>query len=264
MKKIGIINVGVSNHYREPSSQSEIITQGCLGERVEVLEEQENHTLIRQADNYQSWIPEDQLVTSDEAVKGENIIVVRHFVRIYSQPAESSPAVRDAVIGSRLVCCDKSGDWLQIVLPDGTLGWAEKKYFGIFPELSPDNIISLAHDFLGYPYFWGGTSPRGFDCSGLVQTVFKLHGLQLPRDAWQQQQKKLLSTNYLDAQPGDLLFFSRTPDKVTHVAISLGEQRYIHASGWVRIDSFNESDPLFTRQRANTFTSVNRYLSSRK
>ncbi len=70
----------------------------------------------------------------------------------------------------------------------------------------------------------------------------------------------MLSTSYLDAQPGDLLFFSRTPDKVTHVAIALGEQRYIHASGWVRIDSFDENDPCFTRQRAASFTSVNRYL----
>jgi cell wall-associated NlpC family hydrolase len=264
MEKIGIINVSISNHYRDPSSQSEIVTQGCLGERVAILEEQENHTLIRQADNYQSWIPEDQLVSGVAAVTGEKVTVLSHFVRIYSQPAGSSPAIRDAVIGSHLTTCGETGEWYKIVLPDGIVGWAEKKHFGAIPELSAKNIISLASDFLGYPYFWGGISPRGFDCSGFVQTVFKLHGIQLPRDAWQQQQNNLVSTNHLDAQPGDVLFFSRTPEKVTHVAIALGNQRYIHASGWVRIDSFDESDPLFTRQRAATFTSVNRYLPSRK
>jgi len=262
MKKIGIINVSVSNHYREASSQSEIITQGRLGERVEVLDEQETHTLIQQVDNYQSWISEDQLVTDIEPAKGENVTVVSHFVRIYSQPTESSSAIRDAVIGSLLIADDEKDGWLRIALPDGAFGWTEKKHFGVMPEFSAGGIVSLAHDFLGYPYLWGGISPRGFDCSGLVQTIFKLCGIQLPRDAWQQQQKNLQSTSYLDAQPGDLLFFSRTPERVTHVAISLGDQRYIHASGWVRIDSFDENDPLFTRQRATTFTSVNRYFPS--
>jgi len=260
MENIGIINVSVSNHYREPSSQSEVVTQGRLGEQVTVLDRQETHTLIEQADTYQSWIPEDQLVTDIEPAGGENVTVISHFLRIYSQADKMSSVIRDAVIGSRLVAAEEKGDWFRIVLPDGTFGWAEKKYFGSMPAFSAGSIVSQAHDFLGYPYFWGGTSPRGFDCSGLVQTVFNLHGILLPRDAWQQQQKNVLSTSYLDAQPGDLLFFSRTPDKVTHVAIALGEQRYIHASGWVRIDSFDENDPCFTRQRAASFTSVNRYL----
>ncbi len=259
MSKYGMINVSVSTHYRDSSSTSAVTTQGLLGEKVELLEERETHTLIRQADGYQSWIPKEQLVSSVLSASGSEVLVRHHFIRIYTHPSHTSAGVRDAVIGCTLTAVDEQDGWYRIQLPDGTTGWAEKRHFGAIAEFNPENIISLARGFLGYQYFWGGVSPKGFDCSGFVQTVFKLHGVQLPRDAWQQQQNYRISTDYQDVQPGDLLFFSNSPDKVTHVAISLGEQRYIHASGWVRLDSFREDDPVFTRQRAANFTSVNRY-----
>lgn len=253
------VNVSVSHHYRDPSSATEVVTQGLLGERLEVLEKTPTHIYIRQEDGYQSWIPED-LATFEPVPQGDPVLVRSHFMRIYEQPDLHSMPLREAVIGSSLTAIDEQGDWLRIALPDGTSGWAEKCYFGSFPEPTVQNILDLAHEFLGYAYFWGGRTPKGFDCSGFVQTVFKLHGKLLPRDSWQQQQQNLLSTNHLDARPGDLLFFSSTPGKVTHVAISLGDQQYIHASGWVRLDSFRETDAIFTQQRLNKFTSVNRFL----
>ena len=258
MADIGVINVSVSNHYRNSSSISDVTTQGLLGEQVETLERGETHIHIRQQDGYKSWIPEDQIVPWTE-VSGLDVLVRSHFMRIYSQPLKSSEGVRDAVIGSTLKAVDEQDEWYRIALPDGTCGWAEKVHFGIVPDFSPENVISLAREFLGYQYFWGGLTPKGFDCSGFVQTVFKLHGVKLLRDAWQQQEHHQISTNFLDAQPGDLLFFSGKPNRVTHVAISLGQQRYIHASGWVRLDSFNENDDVFERQRAQSFVSVNRY-----
>ena len=259
MSKDGLINVSVSSHYRDSSSASEIVTQGLLGEHVEILEEQSTHTLIRQADGYESWIPEEQLVTHTGAIAGQDILVRSHFVRIYAQPSSDAPVVRDAVIGCTLTAVDQQDGWNRLILPDGTVGWAEQGYFGEISKFTVVNVISLAQEFLGYQYLWGGLSPKGFDCSGFVQMVFRLHGVQLPRDSWQQQQNQQLSTDYLDAQPGDLLFFSASPDKVTHVAIALGEQRYIHASGWVRLESFREDDPVFSQQRSGSFTSVNRY-----
>ena len=258
MSKDGIINVSVSSHYRDSSSASEVVTQGLLGEQVEILEESATHIHIRQKDGYQSWIPEEQLVPWVE-MDGRDVLVRSHFMRLYSQPSELSDAVRDAVIGSTLKAVDEQDEWYRVALPDGSFGWAEKGHFGTLPKFTPENVISLAQEFLGYQYLWGGLSPKGFDCSGFVQTVFRLHGVQVPRDSWQQQQNQQLSTDYLDAQPGDLLFFSASPDKVTHVAIALEEQRYIHASGWVRLEGFREDDPVFSQQRSGSFTSVNRY-----
>ena len=258
MKEYGVINVSVSTHYSEPSSTSAVTTQGLLGEKVTVIEVQSTHIKICQEDGYISWIPEDQLIL-ESLPGGEELLVRHHFVPILAAPSPDSIQLRDAVIGCKLQVTADHDDWYQVVLPDGISGWIKKNSLAAMSQFSVESILSLAHEFIGYQYFWGGISPKGFDCSGFVQTVYRLHNVQLPRDSWQQQQQGFLSSNHLDAQPGDLLFFSSQPDKVTHVAISLGDQQYIHASGWVRLDSFRESDEIFNKQRLDQFTSVNRY-----
>ncbi len=165
MENIGIINVSVSNHYREPSSQSEVVTQGRLGEQVTVLDRQETHTLIEQADTYQSWIPEDQLVTDIEPAGGENVTVISHFLRIYSQADKMSSVIRDAVVGSQLVAAEEKGDWFRIVLPDGTFGWAEK------------NILARCRRFLPEVSFLRHTIFLVIPISGVEQA---LEGLTAP------------------------------------------------------------------------------------
>ena len=84
--------------------------------------------------------------------------------------------------------------------------------------------------FEGTSYQWGGVTPWGADCSGLVQTTFALHGVQLPRDAWQQASSGVPGDpDPLSAREGDLLFFSDGADRhITHVAISLGEGAIVH------------------------------------
>lgn len=78
-------------------------------------------------------------------------------------------------------------------------------------------------------YLWGGTVAPNYDCSGLMQAAFRSVGIQLPRDAYQQE--AFVAAIALEAlQPGDLIFFG-TPEKATHVALYLGDRRYIHSSG---------------------------------
>lgn len=252
------INVSVSNQYRDPSYASEIITQAILGEVVEILEQQLSFTRVRQEDGYESWISSEQIF-SGIPMEGDDIIVKSHFLRIYMEPSPSATGVKDALLGCNLKAIDELNDWYKIALPDGSTGWAEKRHFGAFPDFSVVNIVTLARELLGYQYFWGGRTTKGFDCSGLVQTVFRLCGCLLPRDSWQQQQNNLFSTNYRDAEAADLLFFGATPEKVTHVAISLGNGRFIHARGWVRMNSFNPADTDFSADLLNSFISVNRY-----
>jgi cell wall-associated NlpC family hydrolase len=252
------INVSVSNQYREPSYASEIVTQGILGEKVEILETEFSFSKVRQADGYESWISAGQIVSGHQ-LAGEDITVRSHFLRIYAEPSTAAEGIKDAVIGSKLKAIEEVDGWYHIALPDGSTGWAEKMHFGPFPAYSAEIIVTLAREFLGYQYSWGGSTPKGFDCSGFVQTIFRLVDCLLPRDSWQQQQRNLVSSDYHVAQPADLLFFGAAPDKVTHVAISLGNEHFIHAQGWVRLNSFKETDTDFNRDLLNTFISVNRY-----
>jgi cell wall-associated NlpC family hydrolase len=107
---------------------------------------------------------------------------------------------------------------------------------------TPQQILKTALSFTGFPYLWGGTTPKGFDCSGFVQTVFRLNGHCLPRDAYQQFTSGTEVTLRSDAKPADLLFFrARGAERITHVAIHLGKDQFIHCSGHVRTSSLDRS-----------------------
>jgi cell wall-associated NlpC family hydrolase len=90
----------------------------------------------------------------------------------------------------------------------------------------------------GKPYRNGGSDPAGFDCSGFTQYVFGQQGVTLPREVRDQFQLGR-SIRPQDVAPGDLLFFSTTPPGVSHVAIALGGDRFVHApssNGVVRVE----------------------------
>jgi cell wall-associated NlpC family hydrolase len=98
-------------------------------------------------------------------------------------------------------------------------------------------------------YLWGGTVGPNFDCSGLMQTAFASAGIRLPRDSYQQE-AFTQPIGWDDLEPGDLIFFG-TPERTTHVALYLGEGRYIHSSGkdqgrnGIGIDSLTDlADPI--------------------
>src|SRR5687768_17112769 len=99
-----------------------------------------------------------------------------------------------------------------------------------FPRDAPAIAETAVVRFAGTPYQWGGVSPWGADCSGIVQTAFWLHGVALPRDAWQQaEQGRDAGADVSRWQPADLAFFSDRPDRrVTHVGIALGDARLVH------------------------------------
>ena len=99
-----------------------------------------------------------------------------------------------------------------------------------FPREASAITRSARSYFEGTSYLWGGVTPWGADCSGLVQSTFALHGVQLPRDAWQQASEgEPGEASPLDAREGDLLFFSdRVDRRITHVAIGLGESAIVH------------------------------------
>ena len=101
------------------------------------------------------------------------------------------------------------------------------------------SVTDAAMFFMNAPYLWGGRSVFGIDCSGFTQMVFRQFGIRLKRDAWQQAEQGELLGFIQEARAGDLAFFDNEEGRITHVGIMLNNNRIIHASGKVRIDTID-------------------------
>ncbi|MFM9053187.1 MAG: C40 family peptidase, partial [Bacteroidota bacterium] len=126
----------------------------------------------------------------------------------------------------------------------------------------PDTIKSIAFGYLGAPYQWGGKSPFGIDCSGFTQMVFRINGIALPRDAWQQAETGVLLEKNDEVRTGDLAFFKNSDGKIVHVGIVLQQRQIIHASGEVRVDSLDQ-EGIFnnsTGKYSHRLDSLRRYF----
>ena len=109
-------------------------------------------------------------------------------------------------------------------------------------------VLDVAIAQLGAPYRYGGTTPRGFDCSGLVYYVYRRVGIQVPRSA--REQYRFAQPVPLDELlPGDLVFFKRTFHSVSHVGIYAGNARFIHAPSKGRAVSYDSLNNPYWKAR---------------
>ena len=127
-------------------------------------------------------------------------------------------------------------------------------------------VVSNAKQFDGVRYKYGGTTKKGMDCSGLVYTSFKQENISLPRTTTDLS-KTGDWVDVKEVQKGDLLFFGRKQtdterERVTHVAIYLGNNEYIHAAGRVKINSLEKQSKIFNKYRLNTFIRAKRIIGS--
>lgn len=108
-------------------------------------------------------------------------------------------------------------------------------------QYNPNKMVESAARLLEIPYRWGGKSVMGIDCSAFVQLCAKVSGYKLPRDASQQVNYGECIPTLKEARAGDLAFFENDDRSITHVGILLSDDKIIHASGKVRIDSINKN-----------------------
>ena len=143
---------------------------------------------------------------------------------------------------------DELDDWFLVKTFDGKEGFVSKEF--IVTRERPISIraqkamelISVAETYLGVPYVYGGNSlPKGTDCSGFTQQLFRLFGVQLPRTAHLQSRVAGIELSSDELTKGDLLFFG-TKTRISHVGIYIDENTFIHNSsnnGKVYYDKLN-------------------------
>jgi len=243
---------------KEPSDRSEMTTQLIFGDLVELVTAQGNWQEIRILDDgYTGWVDKKQLeiLTDEEALLLNSSPFVLSTEAIHTATC-SKGGYLNLVAGSRLPYYQEK----EFTISNCLFLFAGKVCIPSRPTSS--NIVSCAMSYLHAPYLWGGKSPLGIDCSGFTQMVYKLNGISLPRDAWQQA---LIGEPVATNEPtrtGDLAFFVNDQQKVVHVGLLLDDQRIIHASGKVRIDTLDHQGILNvdTNQYSHQLFSIRRFF----
>ena len=281
-KIYGVINLSVANFRAKPDHPAELATQAILGTPVKVFKKGEDgYYTVQTPDGYISWLDDDgfSFMTEDqwnEWRSSPKIIYTKEYGFSYSETDVNSQTVSDLVAGNLLKIMGEDSDFYLVNYPDGRTAYVKKDEAKLFNDwynsLNPtgETILKTTYRFMGIPYLWGGTSTKGMDCSGFTKTVYFLNGIILARDASQQVNTgELVDTKdgWTNLQAGDLLFFGRKAsgdkkERVTHVAIYIGDGDFIHAAGRVKINSFNPLKAYFSDYRKSGFIRAKRILSS--
>lgn len=269
----GIVKISVANMRSQAVFQSELVNQLIMGAIVPVFEEQNDFYYIQSWDSYFGWINKHEVIVGDEKMADDwynssRVMVVRNYGIVRREMDQEAEVITDLVPCAILKRLDGDSTFTKVELPDEQTGFVEsgivideKTQLSI--KATREDVVNISKSFLGIPYLWGGTSAKGFDCSGFVQTVFRLLNIELYRNASQMAEmgrEISVEKNFANLEAGDLIFFGKTLKRITHVAISLGKGLFIHAEGAVRINSLDPDHPLFNEYRRNTFIKARRIL----
>ena len=229
----------------EANDTSEMTNQILFGEHFKVLEKRKKWSKIRLAhDKYEGWICNKQWEDIDKKTYS-NLDKDTPFLTTDLLDVVKGQQLHPIVMGSTLP-----------FFSDGKLQVAKTTYEldGLTTQGNEEklDLVNNAMMYLNAPYLWGGRSPLGIDCSGFTQMVYRLQGVALPRDAYQQAEVGTTLSFIEESEPGDLAFFDNAEGKITHVGILLTDNYIIHASGKVRIDRLDQQGVFNAEERTHT------------
>ncbi|HLO91067.1 MAG TPA: C40 family peptidase [Lentimicrobium sp.] len=225
----GLCTLSIIPVRSEPSGKSTMVNQLLFGDRVEIIEESPNWIKIKSLhDNYEGWCERNQIT-----------------VKIKEQPEQEYQLIHS------LTATFLHDAFPQTLVYGSTIPYYSEQYMfngvpgammeGIVKPPLPsvgESVVAATRLFINTPYLWGGRSPFGVDCSGLVQIAFKMAGKLLPRDAWQQAEYEGRFIDLInETRPGDVAFFDNDEGVITHAGILTATGLIVHASGKVRVDN---------------------------
>ena len=233
--------------HEEPRVASQQVSQQLAGHDVDVMDVEGDWVLARGEDSYEGWVHTGFLEKDVASPAPGRLISLGCTTERDGQIRRSLP-LRAILRPDEQVIAGEALDTATLA--------------SRFP-LTPASIARTAKElFRGTSYVWGGVTPWGADCSGLVQSTFALHGRTLPRDAWQQAELGAPGPeNFGALRTGDLLFFSDRSDKrITHVGTALGPNEMVHLAlgrGGYSCEHLDSSETYIAKLR-------DRFLFSRR
>lgn len=242
---------------------AEQVSQLIFGDTFIILQEIGEWSCIKLTfDGYVGWINNKQYVkiTQEEFfvhTKSKPLYTLSPITKVKIHNIKTSQTYYlNIPLGCRLLSKSYRINYYRIELENNEL----IPHF----NFSISKLNEITRLFERVPYLWGGKSIFGIDCSGFTQTIYKLFGINLLRDASMQITQGVKINNLSQAQAGDLAFFSSTMGKIVHVGILLSNKEIIHASGFVRIDKIDEKGII--REEDKTYShslfQINRYITT--
>lgn len=240
---VATVNAPVVNMYSGANTDADVTSQAIYGTTVKVLQSREGWAKIQTPDEYTGWVQANGLhpVKTGErlyASQGKVVQVQSLFSNLYREPdLTKHQPVLVLPFEAKLELVQEQGGttgrWLQVRLVDDRSAWIQRGDLTTNPDqkLTISEMIDLSKKFLGLPYLWGGTSSFGYDCSGFTQMLCRKRGISLPRDAGPQAHWTGVAAVDKDhLQPGDLLYFGKNDQHITHTGLYIGDGQFIHAT----------------------------------
>ncbi len=275
----GVIKISVANLRSKPSHSSELVTQAILGTPVKVYKKNGGWYYIQTPEGYLAWVDYGGVTpfsANDLSAwkAADKVIYLGTFGFAYEGADRESQVVSDLVAGNILELLGEENGFYKVKYPHGKVGFIEQSHAQPYEQwlsaLKPsgESLVETSKTLMGIPYLWGGTSAKGVDCSGYTKTIFFLNGIIIPRDASQQIHTGIevdTERNFENLLPGDLLFFGRkatnnTTERVIHVGMWIGDNKFIHSMGDVHISNMDPNAEDFDEYNYNRYLRTKRVL----
>jgi cell wall-associated NlpC family hydrolase len=279
--RYAIINVSVGDARTGADYADEMATQLLLGMPVLLLQKSSDLWQVKTPEGYIGWVMQGSLKRMNKASFNEwlgasKVVFTEDYGFAYETPDEHKQRSSDLVFGDMLKWKGESGKFYKVAYPDGREAYVLKTQSRLYDDwqsaiqLTGESIVQTALTLKGIPYTWGGTSVKGMDCSGFTKMVFLKHGIILRRDASQQVKTGIpvdISKGYENLLPGDLMFFGKKAqdgrkERVRHVAIYMGNKTFIHAAGYVKINSLDPGSPNYDEGNTREFIRAARVVGA--